>query len=83
MAKKTKKASAPAAPTPSARMTPKGRALSVAGGVFVLFGFLVLSRADVSGRGLAAQVCPFVFLGGYVLIGLGFWRRPPTPPVAR
>lgn len=83
MAKKTKKAPVPAAPAPSAPMTPEGRALSVAGGVLVLFGFLALSRADALGRGLVAQVCPFLILGGYVLIGLGLWRRPPSPPVAR
>ncbi|NNN06710.1 MAG: hypothetical protein HKL90_12485 [Elusimicrobia bacterium] len=83
MAKKTKKAFVPAAPPPSARMTPEGRVLTVAGGVLVLFGFLALSRADASGRGLAARVCPFLILGGYALVGLGLWRRPPSPPAAR
>ncbi len=83
MAKKTKKASAPAAPPPSARTTPQGRVLAAAGGVLVLLGFLALSRADAMGRGLYARVCPFLILGGYVLIGLGLWRRPPSPPVAR
>jgi hypothetical protein len=82
VAKKTKKAFVPTLPPPSEILPPRGKTLCAAGGVLVLLGFLVLSRADALGRGAAAGICPFLILGGYVLIARGLWQRP-SPPSPR
>ncbi len=48
----------------------------------MLLGLLLVARADEAGRGALARACPFLILGGYVLIALGLWQRP-SPPAPR
>lgn len=78
--KKTTKASAPSLPAPSASIPPRGKALAAAGGVLVVLGFIVLSRADALARNWAGQLAPFLILGGYAVIGYGLFLPPPEPP---
>lgn len=79
--KKTFKAKAPALPPPSAALNPLGKKLVAAGGMLVVLGFAVLSRADSMGRNWAASLSPFLILGGYASIGVGLFLPPaPTPP---
>jgi len=78
--KKTMKTDAPASPPPSERLSPRGKALVLAGGASVLLGFLVLTQADAMGRNLAASVSPFLILGGYAAIGFGLFLPPVPPP---
>ena len=74
--KKTMKTLAPASPPPSQTLSARGKLLLTAGGISVLLGFLVLSRADPMGRNLAASVSPFLILGGYAAIGVGLFLPP-------
>ena len=64
----------------------------IAGGAaLVLAGFFTLTQADPMGRNWAADLSPFLILGGYALVGLGiFWpepgeggENPPSLPPAR
>lgn len=75
MAKKTRKADAPAPPRES--LAPRGKILILAGGISVLLGFFVLASADPLGRDWASRLCPFLILGGYALIGGGLFLPPP------
>ena len=78
--KKTAKAKVLAPPPPSESLSPRGKALAAAGGIVVLLGFAVLSRADALGRNWAATLSPFLILGGYAAIGLGLFLPPAPPP---
>lgn len=82
MAKKNKttKEKAPAPPPPSEILSSRGKTLVAAGGVLVLIGFAVLSRADAMGRNWAASLAPFLILGGYASIGVGLFLPPEPPP---
>jgi hypothetical protein len=77
--KKTHKEKVPAPPPPSAVLSPRGKALVMAGGIVAVLGYLVLSRADALGRNWAASLSPFLILGGYAAIGVGLFL-PPAPP---
>lgn len=79
--KKTYKTSSPSLPPPSASLSPRGKALALAGGVSVILGFLVLSRADALARNWAGHLAPFLILGGYALLGFGLFLPPSEPPV--
>lgn len=79
--KKTIKTSAPSLPPPSESLNPRGKALAAAGGVLVVLGFIVLSRADALARNWAGHLAPFLVLGGYAVLGLGLFLPPPEPPV--
>jgi hypothetical protein len=48
----------------------------------VLLGLLLAARVDAAGRGAVARGCPFLIVGGYVLIAFGLWQRP-SPPASR
>lgn len=78
--KKTIKTSSPAAPPPSAALSPRGKALAAGGAALVLLGFVVLSRADALARNWAGQLAPFLILGGYAALGAGLFLPPPEPP---
>jgi hypothetical protein len=78
--KKTQKEKVPAPPPPSAKLSSQGRTLIWAGGISVLLGFLVLSRADSLGRNWAATAAPFLLLGGYAAIGIGLFLPPDAAP---
>jgi len=78
--KKTSKANVPAPPPPSEILSPRGKTLVAAGGIAVVLGFGVLSRADALGRNWAATLSPFLILGGYAAIGVGLFLPPPPPP---
>ncbi|MBI5239422.1 MAG: hypothetical protein HY926_03040 [Elusimicrobia bacterium] len=46
----------------------------IAGGVaIIVLGFVVLSRADAMGGNWAANLSPFLILGGYLVVGLGIF----------
>ena len=77
--KKTNKDKVSAAPAPSAVLSPQGKNLVWAGGIAVILGFIVLSRADAMGRNWASSLSPFLILGGYASIGVGLFL-PSTPP---
>lgn len=79
--KKTVKEKVPAPPPPSAALNPLGKKLVWAGGILVVLGFAVLSRADALGRNWAASISPFLILGGYAAIGIGLFL-PPQPPAS-
>ncbi|MDE2142693.1 MAG: hypothetical protein KGJ84_09810 [Elusimicrobia bacterium] len=78
--KKTQKEKVPAPPPPSENFSSRGKALIAAGGVSVLLGFAVLSRADALGRNWAAALAPFLLLGGYAAIGVGLFLPPAALP---
>ena len=78
--KKTFKEKVPAPPPPSAALNPFGKKLAWAGGILVVLGFAVLSRADALGRNWAATLSPFLILGGYAAIGIGLFLPPAPPP---
>lgn len=78
--KKTNKTFVPAPPAPSAAISPRGKAFAAAGGILVVIGFVVLSRADALARNWAGQLAPFLILGGYAAMGLGLFLPPPEPP---
>ena len=79
--KKTQKEKVQAPPPPSEKLSSRGKALIAAGGISVLLGFAVLSRADALGRNWAASLAPFLILGGYAAIGVGLYLPPePAPP---
>jgi hypothetical protein len=80
--KKTFKEKVPASPPPSAALNPLGKKLVAAGGICVVAGFAVLSRADSLGRNWAASLSPFLILGGYAAIGVGLFLPPAPPPPA-
>lgn len=80
--KKTVKGNIPATPPPSEKISPEGRRWVQAGGVLVVIGFLVLTRADALGRNWAAAACPFLILGGYALIAVGLFLPSGPPPAA-
>ena len=80
--KKTFKEKAPAPPPPSAALSPRGKKLVQAGGILVILGFVVLSRADSLGRNWAASLSPFLILGGYAAVGIGLFLPPAPPPSA-
>lgn len=80
MAKKSKAAKTLKAPAPAPRgesITALGWRLIGAGGLGVLLGFFVLSKADAMGRNWAADAAPLLILGGYALIGLGLFAPAP------
>ncbi len=76
--KNTVKKDRPAPPAPSDALSPLGKKLAWAGGALVALGFVLLSFADALGRNLPALVSPFLLIGGYALIGAGFFL-PPFP----
>lgn len=78
--KNTKKKEVPAPPPPSEILSPRGKVLVAAGGISVLAGFAVLTRADALGRNWAASLAPFLILGGYAAIGVGLYLPPSPPP---
>ncbi len=79
--KKTIKGKIPEPAPPQQSITPQGKKLAWAGGISVVLGFAVLSRADSLGRNWAATLSPFLILAGYAAIGVGlFLPPPPTPP---
>ena len=78
--KKTQKEKVPAPPPPSEQLSSRGKALITAGGISVLAGFAVLSRADALGRNWAATLAPFLILGGYAAIGVGLFLPPDAVP---
>lgn len=78
--KKTQKEKVPAPPPPSEALNPRGKLLVAAGGVLVLIGFAVLSRADALGRNWASAAAPFLILGGYAAMGAGLFLPPAPPP---
>jgi hypothetical protein len=80
--KKTVKEKVPALPPPSEALNPRGKTLAAAGGIAVVLGFAVLSRADSMGRNWAASLSPFLILGGYAAIGVGLFLPPAPPPPA-
>lgn len=80
--KKTQKEKVSAPPPPSDVLSSQGKTLVKAGGVLVLLGFVVLSRADAMGRNWAASLSPFLLLGGYAAIAVGLFLPPSSPPAA-
>jgi hypothetical protein len=78
--KKTQKEKVPAPPPPSEKLSSRGKLLIKAGGIFVLAGFAVLSRADALGRNWASNLAPFLILGGYAAIGVGLYLPPESLP---
>ena len=80
--KKTAKQKVPALPLPSEALSSRGKTLVKAGGIVVLLGFVVLSRADSIGRNWASSLSPFLILGGYAAIGVGLFLPPSPPPPA-
>ena len=80
--KKTFKPKVPAPPPPSAELSSRGKKLALAGGILVVAGFAVLSRADAMGRNWASSLSPFMILGGYAAIGVGLFLPPQPPPSA-
>ena len=46
----------------------------------MLLGFAALSRADAMGRNWAANLAPFLILGGYAAIGIGLYLPPESLP---
>ena len=77
--KKTNKTSSPSLPPPSEPLSPRGKKLAAAGGVLIVLGFLVLSRADALARNWAGHLAPFLILGGYALLGVGLYLPAPEP----
>jgi len=70
----------PAAPAPDAALPPRGRLLALAGGIAAFLGLFVLSFADPLGADWASRLCPFLVLGGYLVLFLGLLRLPPRRP---
>ena len=54
-------------------ITPLGMKVIGAGVAVIILGFFVLSRADAMGSNWAANLSPFLILGGYILVGLGIF----------
>ena len=77
--KKAAKGDVPQAPPPSEAMTSRGKALAAAGGVFLLLGLGVLSRAGEGGQDRAASLAPLLIVAGYAVLGVGL-SLPPQPP---
>jgi hypothetical protein len=49
----------------------------------IVLGFIVLSRADAMGSNWAANLSPFLILGGYVIVGLGIFAPEKLPAFAQ
>ena len=73
MAKKNKPQKTTKAAPPDEPISPLGWKIIAAGGLAVLVGFLVLSKADRMGRNWAADAAPLLILGGYAAIGIGLF----------
>ena len=54
-------------------ITPLGLRMIGVGVAVIVLGFVVLSRADAMGANWAANLSPFLVLGGYVVVGLGIF----------
>ena len=52
--------------------------LSVVGVVALIFGYVLLSKANPRGDNLAANVAPFIILGSYLMIFVAIVLRAPT-----
>jgi hypothetical protein len=53
-------------------------ALAIAGVVLLVFGFILLSRANAQGDNMPAHVSPFVILGSYLMIFVAIVLRVPV-----
>ena len=58
---------------PADGITPLGKRIIGMGVAVIIAGFIVLSRADAMGGNWAANLSPFLILGGYILVGLGIF----------
>ncbi|HAM35608.1 MAG TPA: hypothetical protein DEB40_03480 [Elusimicrobia bacterium] len=54
-------------------ITPLGKKVISAGVAIIVLGFIVLSRADAMGRNWAADLSPFLILGGYAVVAIGIF----------
>ena len=64
-------------------ITPLGRKVIGAGVAVIILGFFVLSRADAMGKNWAANLSPFLILGGYVIVGLGIFAPEKFPTLEK
>jgi hypothetical protein len=75
MGKKNKQPSVPVKAASAAASEPilsrRGKKVIAAGVVAVVVGFWIVTFTDPAGRNWASNLCPFVILGGYALIGVG------------
>jgi hypothetical protein len=77
-----KAASSPATIKPVFSLSKVGKKALVAGIVVALVGYYILTLADPSGQNWAANLSPFLILGGYALVGLSIVVRDPSSGVS-
>jgi dipeptide/tripeptide permease len=68
----------PAAPA-SPLLSRRGKIVIGIGVLTVALGFWLLTFTDPAGQNWASNLCPFVILGGYALIGIGIVLPDPEP----
>jgi hypothetical protein len=62
----------------------RGLMVLLAGVCAVAVGFFLVTLTDPAGQNWASNLCPFVILGGYALIGVGIvWRDDAALPAAQ
>jgi hypothetical protein len=82
MPKKIKTSAAPAAPARPAEealISRRGKIVIGAGAALASAGYYVLTLTDPAGQNWASNLCPFLILGGYALIGVGILLPDPDP----
>jgi hypothetical protein len=69
-----------AQPAPRAPLfTRRGKVTMAAGAALAALGFFVVTLTDPAGQNWASNLCPFLILGGYTLIGVGIVLPDPEP----
>jgi hypothetical protein len=58
----------------------RGKKMIALGLFVVALGFWVVTFTDPGGQNWASHLCPFLIVGGYVLIGIGIVIKDPPPP---
>ncbi|HRY29117.1 MAG TPA: hypothetical protein P5079_03675 [Elusimicrobiota bacterium] len=61
-------------------LSKRGKIVIAAGIVTAAVGFFLVTFTDPAGQNWASNLCPFVILGGYALIGVGIVVPDPAPP---
>ncbi len=68
----------PAAPVSRISFPSSAKKWLLAGLFSVVVGFVLLCWTDPSGQNWASTLSPFLLVGGYVLLGVGFYQADST-----